>query len=366
MRINIKSMAVLLFTVLAIGLTLSLVTVSVIKPVKIDMASINEIVQDTQKDMQIKALLQKEGYMLIQKQSITTMYSVIIATFGFLTLTLTLYLLYLHRVITKPFEKLKQFASSIAAGRLDHDIRMDRHNIFGAFTESFDIMRTELKRARDNENLANKAKKELIAGLSHDIKTPVASIKAISELLLATVSDPKITDRVEIIYSKTEQIDHLITDMFNATLEELGELKVTVEEVYSSILISLIKESDYLNKATLEDIPQCIIKADTLRLGQVIDNIISNSYKYANTPIEISFNLTKAHMEMDISDYGGGVSEEELPLLFGKFYRGNNAVSQSGSGLGLYISKHFMQMQGGDIVCYNKTDGFTVKLIIPI
>ena len=88
----------------------------------------------------------------------------------------------LYGTLVKPFRKLEGFAERIAGGNLDIPLEMDRQNLFGAFTESFDLMRAELKKARLAEAEANAGKKELVAKLSHDIKTPVASIKAASEV----------------------------------------------------------------------------------------------------------------------------------------------------------------------------------------
>ena len=86
---------------------------------------------------------------------------------------------------------MKDFAERIADGNLDIPLKMDRQNLFGAFTESFDIMRTELKKSRIAEANANESKKELVAKLSHDIKTPIASIKAASEVGAALSPDKK-------------------------------------------------------------------------------------------------------------------------------------------------------------------------------
>ncbi len=363
---RVKVQIIFIFLVLAAGLFCSLFALSNVKPFQIDIVGVNDIVQNTEQAVRIKSLIEKDGYMFIKSQAVYGLYIIIVCSFGFLFITLIAYLLYLRRIIIKPFAQLKRFASNVASGNLDYEIHMDKNNVFGAFTESFDIMRTELKKARENENLANKAKKELIASLSHDIKTPVASIKAISELLLAITSDDKVKAKVSTIYDKTEQIDHLVTDMFNATLEELGELSVNVKEEYSTILEGLITNADYLEKASIAEIPQCMIKTDIQRLGQVIDNVFANAYKYAGTRIDIRFVLTQTHLEMDIHDYGKGVGDDELPLILGKFYRGKNVEAQSGSGLGLYISKYFMQKQDGEILCYNTSDGFTVKVMIKL
>lgn len=291
---------------------------------------------------------------------------VVIFAFAIVFILCILYVTYLHYTLYKPFLTLKRFALAIAGGNLDIPLKMDKSNRFGAFTESFDIMREELKSAKNKENQANNSKRELIASLSHDIKTPVASIKAVSELLIAIQQDDKLQSKYIIINEKAEQINRLITDMFNATLEELGELKVTLTECYSTVLKELINSCDYENKATIQQIPQCLIMIDSLRLGQVLDNVFANSYKYAKTEIDVNFSLTETHLEMDIHDFGNGINEDELEAIFIKFYRGSNVDTQSGSGLGLYISKYLMERQDGDIFCFNCNDGFIVKIIIKL
>ena len=244
---------------------------------------------------------------------------------------------------------------------------MDKSNLFGAFTESFDIMREKLKIARENERQANESKKELVASLSHDIKTPVASIKAISELMQVCSKDSKTVDKLIIIESKADQIELLINNLFHATLEELEELKVDSCEENSKIIADLIKKSDFNNLVSEFNIPNVIIKCDKLRLGQVIDNIISNSYKYSNTKITISSYLCDNHLIISFNDYGKGINKDELPLLCQKFYRGSNSKSKNGSGLGLYISKYFMNKMDGDltlnnIVSNNVITGFSVTI----
>ena len=347
------------------------------KIIKFDEINYNENLNNAYKNMDMIVDINIDGEIIgkiifntnlngIQKQKQNKLTFAIIIIYGILLILSISHILYLQFALYKPFKKLKKFASSVASGNLDYPIEMDKHNIFGAFTESFDIMRTELKKAKHNENLANISKKELIASLSHDIKTPVASIKAISELLIAMSMDEKYKVKLNTIYEKSEQINRLITDMFNSTLEELGELTVNNKEEYSNVLYQLIKNADYNNKVNIDNIPDCIIITDIFRLSQIFDNIIANSYKYANTNIDINFHLTSTHIEININDYGKGVSKDELPLIFNKFYRGQNTNGKDGSGLGLYISKYLMTKQNGDIVCYNRNDGFTVKLILKL
>lgn len=277
-----------------------------------------------------------------------------------------IYSVYINWYVFHPFRKLQSFARQVAAGNLHIPLEMDKGNKFGAFTESFDLMREELAKARESERKANQSKRELVASLSHDIKTPVASIKAVSEVMSVKTGDAEILRQLEIINTKADQIDFLITNMFNATLEELEELSVINTELQTTELYDIIKSSDYNNKVSISKISECIVLADKLRLTQVIDNIISNSYKYADTSISVTSRIKGKTLELEFNDFGHGVSEEELPLLFNKFYRAGNAEGKSGSGLGLYISKYLMSKMSGDIDCRNTEDGFTVILYLRI
>lgn len=306
-------------------------------------------------------------------------------TFGLVMLMVYLLIGRVHTTILRPFGVMKEFAQKIADGDLEFRLPMDRGNYFGAFTESFDLMREELRKARQGEYQANISKKELVAELSHDIKTPVATIKAICELLeikLATVqaedlpgsiAATTITESIEkiaVIDVKADIIDALISNLFHATLEELEMLKVNVSEQPSTVIVSMFTDMDNFGKIHFKnELPACLIFCDSLRLGQVIDNIISNSYKYADTDIDIWFSLDKTakKLTIKIKDYGAGVDPDECPLVCEKFFRGSGEMVQNtpGSGLGLYLARQFMDAMGGSICCYNE-DGFTVELGIRV
>jgi len=277
-----------------------------------------------------------------------------------------IYFFYIYRTLLHPFQQLQHFAANVARGNLDIPLNMHKYNYFGAFTESFDLLREELYAARQREYESNRSKKELVATISHDIKTPIASIKAVSELMLMQIKDEKIIKHVNTINSKAEQINLLVTDMFHATLEELQQLKLTVTEEPSEVLIEMVENVNYDHQIVYDPIPPCIISTDPIRMQQVIDNIISNSYKYAGTKISIKSQIIQDYLELHIQDFGPGISEEELPLLFNKYYRGKNVEGKNGSGLGLYISKYFMENMQGQINCYNRDDGFTVVLKIKL
>lgn len=277
-----------------------------------------------------------------------------------------IYLTYLRHTIIRPFQKLKGFAESVAGGNLDIPLKIDRQNIFGAFTESFDIMRTELKKAKIAEARANAAKKELVAKLSHDIRTPVASIKATAEVGAAIAPNKKTQQSYNDIIHKADQINTLITNLFSATLEELTQLQVDPVDLKSSEIVGLLERADYYHYARIPDIPDCLVWADKLRLQQVFDNIFANSYKYANTKIDITVSILDDCLAVKIEDYGSGVSDEELPLLKEKFKRGANSRDIEGAGLGLYISDSFMKEMRGELVIQNGQNGLAVTVFIAL
>lgn len=282
------------------------------------------------------------------------------------TAVLSAYTAWLQWRLIKPFHKLQGFAERVAGGNLDVPLEMDRQNLFGAFTESFDIMRSELKKARLAEAKANAEKKELVAKLSHDIKTPVASIKAASEVGLALAESDRLREIYSQIIRKADQINTLISNLFSAALEELQQLSVIPADLSSDMLAQMLENADYLHRATLPQIPPCLLYVDKLRLQQVFDNIFANSYKYADTEIVVNAFRDGRRLVLTVEDFGGGVPDEELPFLKEKFQRGSNARDREGAGLGLYISDYFMKEMRGNLAVENGDKGLRVIVDIPL
>lgn len=288
---------------------------------------------------------------------------------------------YLNRNVITPFRKMQSFAGKVAEGRLDEPLAMDRDNLFGAFSESFDIMREELSASKQRELELQKKERELVASLSHDLKTPVTGIKLAAELLQmrlsvkAENSDSDITfsrdetnsinDSVDGILQKSEQINALVSDLFTATLDDLGEFKVNCRDENSAVLADIVKSCDDKHYAVMGELPQVIISIDRKRMAQVIGNIISNSYKYADTAINVDFKLSEGFLEMRLQDHGNGVSSEEIELITNKFYRGKEWADseKDGNGLGLYIAKSLMKKMNGDLTA-ESDGGLAVTLVI--
>jgi signal transduction histidine kinase len=314
-------------------------------------------------------------------------------------------ILIVYRFEIKPVSEMENFASEIAKGNLDVPLPIHKNNMFGNFTESFDIMREELKASKERELEAEKAKREMVAELSHDLKTPVATIRATCEVLdliyrkdieklenelKAKADNFNDTDKEEAeqrlsglksnlekigyIYNKSDMINELVGSVFRATLDDMQEIKIEPKENESVTIESYFEGlKEYGNIIMDNHIPECLVYMDKLRMEQVIDNIVGNSYKYAGTDIHVSFDETEmvlpgngnkaSFIKITIRDAGPGVSEDDLPLLTEKFHRGSNAADKQGYGLGLYLANHYMEKQGGGMEYYND-NGFVVELLV--
>ena len=291
--------------------------------------------------------------------------------------------IYLNRNVITPFRRMQALAGRIAEGRLDESLEMDRDNLFGAFTESFDIMREELSASKMRELELQKKERELVASLSHDLKTPVTGIKLATELLQmrfsvkAENSDSDITfgrdeidsmnDSMDGILQKSEQINSLVSDLFTSTIDDLGEFTVNCRDERSAVLADIVKNCDDKHYAVMGELPAVIISIDKKRMAQVIGNIISNSYKYADTAINVDFKLSEGFLEMRLQDHGKGVPSDEIELITNKFYRGKDWTDsgKDGNGLGLYIAKMLMKKMNGDLTA-ESDGGLAITLVIPL
>lgn len=289
-----------------------------------------------------------------------------------------LYLIYRREL--KPVLELQDFAAEISKGNLEVPLPITKNNGFINFAESFDLMRVALKDSKQREIEAENAKREMVAELSHDLKTPIATIQATCEVLTAQLAMKKtynpedLEEKLNIISNKSEVINQLIQSVFKATLDDMDEITVNVDE-YSSLLIEQYFKGlkDYGNIILDGHIPECLVYMDRLRMEQVVDNIVGNSYKYAGTDIHVSFLETEEnhpdsgntvkYIKIIVRDSGPGVPDSDIPLITEKYYRGNNSKERTGYGLGLYLVKNYMERQGGGFEYYND-NGFVVELLV--
>ena len=110
--------------------------------------------------------------------------------------------------------------------------------------------------------------------------------------------------------------------------------------------------------------PECRVFADKMRLQQVFDNIIMNSYKYADTKINVKSYMKDEYLVISIADEGPGVTDEELPLMKQKYKRGSNSKDKDGAGLGLYLTDTFVKGMDGKLFLENSEPGLEVLVYL--
>lgn len=299
--------------------------------------------------------------------------------------------IYIYNRILRPFEELEAYASEIAKGNLEVELPYHRTNLFGAFTWAFDHMRREIIKARACEQEAIENNKTVIATLSHDIKTPIASIRAYAEGLEANMDhSPERRNRyVSVIMRKCDEVTKLTNDLFLHSISDLEKLQMNMEAVelrsfLSEVLEGLnqqIGDSSSTEGSKIEErekqadivkvvgeLPKFTVKADRKRLEQVLENVITNARKYApGTGISLWVEADEPEEEMcriHIKDGGKGILPEDIPFVLEKFYRGKNTENQPGAGLGLYIVDYIMNQMGGKVELKNSSNGLEVILFL--
>lgn len=278
---------------------------------------------------------------------------------------------YVYFAILRPFEKMKQFAEKIAQGNLEVPLNYERSNYFGAFTWAFDSMRREITKARSCEKEAIENNKTVIATLSHDIKTPIASIRAYAEGLEANLdgTPEKRRKYLNVIMKKCDEVSRLTNDLFLHSLSDLDKLRINPEKVeLCSFLTQAVEElaSEQQDVTVEKPTVAVFVMADRNRLLQIVENLVNNARKYAKSRIEVSLLVTENRTELHIRDYGPGIPDEDMPFICDKFYRGKNCGKEQGSGLGLYIVKYITEQMHGTLRLRNRQKGLEVVLEFPV
>ncbi len=276
-------------------------------------------------------------------------------------------MIYIYFKMIRPFDKLKGFASNIAQGNFDIPLDYERTNFFGDFTWAFDSMRKEVIKSRKCEKEAIENNKTVIASLSHDIKTPIASIKAYSEALEANM-DSTYEARVEfvnVISRKADEVKKLTDDLFLHSLSNMDRISVNNEKLdLVEVLNNSIKDFRANQTINLDNsLTNAFIMGDKERVYQIFENIINNSIKYANTKIDVKLLDDNEYYIINFKDYGPGINDSDMPFIFEKFYRGVNSKDKQGTGLGLYIVKYMLEKMDGKVELENN-NGLLVKIFL--
>lgn len=277
---------------------------------------------------------------------------------------------YLYVKILQPFYKLEDYAGRIAKGDLDVAFDYERTNFFGAFTWAFDHMRKEILTAKKNEAQAVQENKTIIATLSHDIKTPIASIRAYAEGMEANLAaDYETRERyLRVIMRKCDEVSRLVNDLVLHSLSELERLEIKEQKVnMADLLRETVQDLEHSSISLKEPIPEVFVFADEKRMAQALFNILENAGKYApESEVDVWAIEEETRYEIHIRDHGSGICPEDMPFVNRKFYRGKNVENKPGSGLGLYIVDYIMEKMHGGMVLENHANGLEVCLWLPL
>ena len=221
-------------------------------------------------------------------------------------------------------------------------------------------------------------RRELIGNISHDLRTPLAGIKAMVETLQDTALDDKkaANDFLTRIDDEVNRLTQLVSEITELSRIESGKAELRKEPININLLIQDVithinpladSQQIIINTSLNPDLP--IISADKDRIRQTLINLLHNAIKF-NHPggkVLISSNFNTVFVIVNVSDTGLGISKDDLPHIFERFYKGDKSRAKGGSGLGLAIAKHTIQAHGGNIsVISEEGKGSTFSFAIPI
>lgn len=266
----------------------------------------------------------------------------------------------ISRGIIIPLNELLSATEQISKGNLDFEIRYKKSDEFGILCQAFETMRDKLKESLIKQVEYENSRKELVASISHDLRTPLTSIKGYVEALRdGVIKDPeKFNKYLEVIYNKTESMNKLIDDLFEYSRLDLNSIKMNKQEIESRTMIEHIAnnlkydiEKENVNFNLHIDFQFFNIFADKLRIEEVINNLISNALRYTESLINIHAYVNNNNLIVSISDDGCGIKEDEKSKVFERFYRGEKSrcTRTGGTGLGLAIAKKIIEEHSGHI-----------------
>lgn len=266
---------------------------------------------------------------------------------------------------------------NISEGDLNTTVEVIGDDEFSAMAVHLNKMVGDIRSLMDKEREAERTKNELITNVAHDLRTPLTSIIGYLELLSGQVElSPQMQKKyIDIAYAKSKRLEKLIEDLFGFTKMNYGKMSMNVSKVDVVKLLSQLLEEFYpsfvdknLSYELQSNVPVKIITADGNLLARLFDNLINNAIKYGADGKRVLVKVTASEQVVTISvtNYGYVIPEEELPLIFNKFYRveQSRSTNTGGTGLGLAIVKNIVDMHGGTIQVTSDLNGtvFTVKL----
>lgn len=297
-----------------------------------------------------------------------------------LCLTSILLTQWIQKGIFTPINQLNTAMQNIAEGNLEYMLTTEEKGEIGELYRNYEDMRLRLKESLDEKFEHEQKNKELVSNISHDLKTPITSIKGYVEGIMDGVADTpeKMNKYIKTIYDKANDMDRLINELTTYSGIDNNRIPYTFRRInvadyfgdcVEEVGLDLESKNIQLNYEALIE-PSTQIIADPEQLKRVINNIISNSVKYMNKDkgvIDIRILDELDAIRVEIEDNGMGVAAKDLPNIFERFYRtdASRNSSKGGSGIGLSIVKKIVEDHGGYIWATSKeNEGTCMHFVI--
>nr|NNM89433.1 HAMP domain-containing histidine kinase [Bacilli bacterium] len=309
----------------------------------------------------------------------------LIAFFVFIGFVIVMYftnrflIKFVFKKIEQPISMLATGVHQISDGNLDYRLTYQEHDEFESVCMGFNKMAEQLKSSMEAIQKSERNRKELLSSISHDLRSPLTSIKAFVEGLLDGVATTSTSQKeyLEIIKQKTDDINSMVSQLFLYSKMDMGNYptypeKLAIHQELSDFVLAC--QEEYKSKGLLltitnqVDVP-CIF-ADPVQLRSVFANILSNSAKYKKKEfVHVHIFCTKQDdmIQIAFEDDGPGVQEDSLAKLFDVFYREDisRSTPRQGSGLGLAIVAKAIQRMNGKVYAQNREQG-GLRIVIEI
>lgn len=291
--------------------------------------------------------------------------------------------LVLVRLLVRRLRAMELLAARVAEGDLTVRISDRSGDEIGRLAEQLDRMTERLAAARDQLVQNETERRQLFADITHELATPLTSIRGYAETLLdpgVPVSAEERTQYVRGLLEESSRMDLLIRDLFELARLEAGASQLAKERLdWAALCRNTIERfQPRFQKAGLQVTwhgppREAWIEADGRRMEQVLENLLVNAIRYVPSGSMVEVRLAAssgpaAPHRLTVSDDGPGIPSEELPLLFGRFYRGTSAGAkdQMGSGLGLAIVREIVERHGGAVRAEARSPrGLAITIEIP-
>ena len=300
-------------------------------------------------------------------------------TFGAVILTNVCLTRWVSHSILKSLRLLQEGAGRIEKGDLDTPFSDIPPDEIGEVCRDFDSMRQRLKEATQARAEYENYRKELLAGISHDLRTPLTSIKGYADGLLEGIADTeeKRQRYYRAIRLRAGDMEALADNLSSFSRLETEKLKLSLEPQSLGVFLDELLE-EYSVEAEKKQIVflneiqdrELQLSLDVKEMKRVFRNLFENSAKYRvgmRSVIRLWDRREEGTVEIGVSDDGPGVPEEELHVIFNSFYRSDQSRTrpENGSGLGLAVAKRIVESHGGTIRAENR-HGLTILLRLPV